>query len=102
MLLEELEVPAAEKPLFWLSFVDPDLCEDDGVPGGAGFLGVVITPSVTIGGAVLRTHHLGVNPGGEVMGAMLPREAVRSFWWDRLLTKEDAEAISAEMVEDGW
>ena len=45
---------------FWMSFCDPDL------PNGTQFLGAIVTEGIDIRDAIVRTHFLKINPGGEI------------------------------------
>jgi hypothetical protein len=77
-----------DDPLWWLSFADP------GLPEGSQFLGVAIVQAPEFPAAVTRTHALGINPGGGIQGAgPIPAEHIARGYWDRLLTKAEAEAI---------
>lgn len=78
---------------FWLSFADGNL------PKGAQFLGVVIVDAPDFLGAVMRTHALGINPGGEVVGVPVPPGGrLPSDCKDRLLTRAEAEAADARYI----
>lgn len=82
--------------LWWLSFVDPAKAapRHEQVPGGPGFLGVVIVESTNLIHATARAWELGCNPGGEVEGfGPLPLDGIPRSYWNRLLTKDEAEAI---------
>ena len=74
--------------MWWLSFCDT------GKPEGSQFLGVAIVQAPTLAAAVTRSHVQGVNPGGQVasMGP-IPQEYIPGEWRDRLLSKDEAEAI---------
>lgn len=81
---------------YWLSFVDTDLSDppEQQVSGGGGFLGVVIVEADDPISAVMLTHQLGVNPGGEV--AILgpaPEGVYPESAMNRLLTAEEARAL---------
>jgi hypothetical protein len=76
-----LYAPAADDPLWWLSFADH-----------GGFLGIAIVQAPTFPAAITRAHRLGVNPGGSVAGAEIPGH-IAPEWCDRLLTKAEAEAV---------
>lgn len=80
--------PDPGDPLWWLSFCDPD------APEGSQFLGVAVVQAPTLPAAITRSHVLGVNPGGEVasMGP-IPVGYIAGEWRDRLLTRDEAEAI---------
>ena len=54
--------------IWWLSFADDD-----------GFLGGCFIEAADMLDAVTKTHRLGINPGGEAMGAELPNGA-----WERV------------------
>ncbi len=74
--------------LWWLSFSDDE------------FLGAAIVEGVNFMTAVMKTHALGINPGGQVLGQPLPKAAnhlIADQWKDRLLTKSDCEVFDAEM-----
>lgn len=77
---------------WWLSFCDAHL------PKGTQFLGVAIVFAHDMVGAVKVAHALGINPGGQVLGAPfvgIPPEKYR----ERSLTREEAE-IAATMTEE--
>lgn len=82
---------------FWLSFADARL------PKGSQFLGVVVIAADTFLEAVVLTHALGLNPGGEVEGFPITRGLVpHPRWLDRLLNREEAEALnSVELFVSG-
>lgn len=52
-------------PWWWLSFAD------EKKPQGSQFLGAVLLEANDMSDAVLKSKRLGLNPGGEVLGAML-------------------------------
>lgn len=82
--------------LWWLSFVDPGRSApiEQQVPGGGGFLGVVIAEGDTLADAITRSHLLGVNPGGQVSAqGPIPRQLIAAEWRDRLLTKDEALSV---------
>jgi hypothetical protein len=86
-------------PLWWMSFADP------GAPEGTQFLGVVIIQAPSCPAAVTRSHQAGVNPGGEIaVAGPIPPELIGAEWRDRLLTRDEAEAIPEPDVNDqfGW
>jgi hypothetical protein len=88
--------PAADDPLWWLSFCDPDKAPppEEQRPGGPSFLGAVITQAPTLAAAITRSHVLKVNPGGEIaIKGPLPLWAVRPADRDRLLTAEEILAL---------
>lgn len=95
----EEPVPVAEWPLWWLSFVDPDIAatipREEQRPGGPSFLGATVVQAPDAQSAVRMAWALGTNPGGEVgIFGPLPVEAVGAEWRDRLLTAEDIEAMN--------
>jgi hypothetical protein len=75
---------------WWLSFADGSR------PTGTQFLGAVIVEAPDLALAIGITHMLGINPGGEVMGAPLPGEsAIHESWLDVLLSRAEIEAAEA-------
>jgi hypothetical protein len=85
-----------EFPLWWMSFVDPDLSAppEDQRPGTGGFLGVAIVQADTIEDAMTVSHVTGVNPGGQIsIAGPIPAECIAPEWRGRLLTAAEAEAI---------
>ena len=80
---------------WWLSFCDPDL------PTGKQFLGAAIVPGGDMISAASAAHVLGCNPGGEVLGLEIPREALPHLadkWRKRLLSREECEVMDAEIL----
>lgn len=83
--------------LHWLSFADPKR------PSGEQFLGVAIIEAPDFLTAVLLSHSLGANPGGEVMGAAypdgfpLPPDRYRG----RLLSLDELQELGPMMRGDG-
>lgn len=76
---------------WWLSFVDSKL------PKGKQFLGVVIVVASGPTEAVVRSHQLKVNPGGEVSWAPLPSwVCVDARWLGRLLTTQECDEVASE------
>jgi hypothetical protein len=75
-LLEELAT--GEIKLWWLSFADE-----------TGFKGVVILKALGMAHAIKRSHQLGINPGGEVMGYTGDFEDIPEALHNRLLNKAD-------------
>ena len=79
---------------FWLSFCDPAL------PQGKRFLGACLVEGNDLIEAAQRAHFLGINPGGEVMGAAFDSSVeplIRDHWKNRLLKKEECEAMDNEI-----
>ena len=82
--------------LWWLSFVDTDKSDPPGeqVPGGGGFLGVVIVEATDEVSAVTRAWELKINPGGQVgILGPIPQDVYGPLVRDRLLTAEEAQAL---------
>ena len=80
--------PAEDAPLWMMSFCDPDR------PAGTQYLGGAVIQAPTLAAAITRSHVLKVNPGGEVATAgPLPAAWIGPEWRDRLLTREEVEAI---------
>ncbi len=75
----------AKKAWWWLSFAD------GAKPKGQQFLGVVMVYAESIEQALLLTHVLAVNPGGEVEGWPLPESepAPPPWFQNRLLSHDD-------------
>jgi len=69
--------------IWWLSFCD------DLKPTGSKFSGVAIVKAKGLAHAVAKTHELGINPGGEVMGAPLVDDSIPQECFNRLLSKND-------------
>lgn len=79
---------------YWLSFADPDL------PEGTQFLGAVIVYASDFITAIKVSHHLKINPGGEVQGMPIPVEKkIPSKWIECLLSKEECEEFDREMIK---
>jgi hypothetical protein len=90
MMLDRLIADAHSEPLqwWWLSFADSDL------PTGEQFLGAAVVRARGLGHAALVAHRLGINPGGEVLGATLPDGfAPPPEQQNRLMAREEAEAF---------
>jgi hypothetical protein len=82
LILEALleEEAGGEKRPWYLSFATDD-----------EFLGGCVVEAYGIATAIVRTHVLGINPGGEVMGVPVPEEDRDRLPHDRLLTREEIE-----------
>ncbi len=82
MLVQELQRP---QKWWYLSFADED-----------GFRGAVITQAPGMVSATIKAHHLGINPGGEVLGheigESLPSGLPDNFV-DRCLTREEVQSL---------
>jgi hypothetical protein len=73
-----------------ISFADP------GRPEGEQFLGLVVVPGPSFESAILRSHIMGVNPGGEAAGiAILDGRLPTESWRNRLLSKAEALELQA-------
>jgi hypothetical protein len=73
-------------PLFWVSFAE------DPPPDGRGFLGAVILRAKSFLDIIPVTHMLGINPGGEVLGAEFERH-ISAHYCNRLLDRDEALAL---------
>lgn len=65
---------------FWLSFADPQTGDNIGV-------NVVDAPDFM--SAVHKSHELGINPGGEVLGSQIDPAIVPDAYTNRLLSKDE-------------
>jgi len=77
------------QPLCWwyLSFADKE------------FRGVVVVEAHGIVSAVMRTHELGINPGGEALGmALPPGEEPAPEFRDKLLSKLELKRAFGELA----
>ncbi len=86
---------ASELQWWWLSFCDSDR------PTGEQFLGACVVDGGTMPDAVRNAHHLGCNPGGEVMGIAIELgtiDRVGEKWRRRLLNRDECEAMDAEVL----
>jgi hypothetical protein len=80
--------PAEDDPLWWLSFADPER------PAGTQFLGALIVQAPALEAAITRSHVLGLNPGGQIaIAGPVPAAYITEKWRDRLLSREEAEAV---------
>ena len=68
---------------WWLSF-----CKDEQL------LGVVILDASDMSEAVSRAWEMNLHPGGKTEGAEMPTGMFHPDWLDRLLTKEEADALA--------
>lgn len=103
---ENLALSAAEeaawvgpKPVWWLSFVDPDMVvpPEERRPMGPSFLGVAIVEAVGPIGATGAAWACGANPGGEVMTTgPFPAGCIDRKWMNRLLSREDLAELEKE------
>lgn len=72
----------------WMSFCDPNK------PKRKQFLGVIIIKTLGFTHAVIKTHRLGINPGGEIQLFELSEDAqkdIKSEDFNRLLSKTELE-----------
>lgn len=79
---------------WWLSFCDP------GRPQGNRFLGCAIVASTDMTHAIITAHRLGINPGGEVVGAPVPDDVMVYVQGSRrnvLLTKAQTIALDTHI-----
>lgn len=76
--------------MWWMSFCD------SARPAGSRFLGVIIVEAPDSHQALVRTHALGVNPGGELLCGSTPILPAAEYL-DRLLTKEEATLAEASL-----
>lgn len=78
----------------WLSFCDANR------PDGEQFLGAIVTEAPSVVTAVLKTHLLKINPGGEIL-TVGPFDAdIGGEWLDRLLTREECERFDEQMMAE--
>ena len=78
-LAEEVDNPDV---CLWMSFCDPDK------PKGTQFLGVIVVMAKGPAHALVKTHALGINPGGEIMTYQTNPDDIKPADFDRLLTKD--------------
>ena len=71
---------------FWLSFADPDK------PKGEQYLGVVIVQGINPRDAHMRSHELGLNPGGEMIAMRMDHEPDEQYV-NRILTEAEAREL---------
>ena len=62
---------------------------DDLKPTGSKFSGVVIVKAKGLAHAVTKTLELGINPGGEVMGAPFVDDLIPKECFNRLMSKDE-------------
>jgi hypothetical protein len=80
---------------WWLSFA-----------GDEGNRGCCIVQASDFLTAVVRTHQLGINPGGEVQGISTPdcpevQAEIARWGLDRLVTREEMAAVGGYVNSDG-
>lgn len=86
-----------ELQYWWLSFADSSR------PTGQQFLGVTVVKACGMALAVMRSHSLKINPGGEVRGVVIPAhvpppaeltDQQHLFYLERQWAKANREASS--------
>ena len=77
------EIERDEMVTMWLSFADDD-----------GFLGVVILETLGFTHAFVECETRGINPGGEIRGFQVDPDNIDAKYFNRLLNKEEAQALS--------
>jgi hypothetical protein len=85
-IVAEAQPPSAA---WWLSFADEK-----------EFLGAVIVHANDFVEAVMRTHIVGINPGGECKGMPISAEVaamIPGHWKNRRLTREECAQFDEEM-----
>lgn len=89
-LIERYVAEASDEPkVHWLSFT-----------GSEGWLGANIVLAHHAMDAIDKSHRLGINPGGSVMGFQ-PDPVPPVEFFDRLLKKEDLELMDLLQGGDG-
>jgi hypothetical protein len=73
----------SEPNYLWMSFCDPDM------PRGKNFLGVIIADTDDIDVAIQVTHHLGINPGGEVLTVPISSSSIMKEHLYVLMSHDD-------------
>jgi len=91
MALEE--AAGVEPGWWWLSFADGSR------PTGQQFLGVAVVRAAGFGLAVMRAHELGINPGGEVCGDVIPAACPPP---DEMLDRLVTDKARIEELEKQW
>lgn len=98
-ILEEERASGDTPPgwLWWLSYVDPDRSAPAGqqVPGGPGFIGVVVLAAPGPFHAMARASELRLNPGGEVKAFPVPEEHVPEGFRNRLLGRAELAELGS-------
>lgn len=79
---------------FWLSFADPETGDN---------LGVNVVDALDFMDAIHKTHDLGINPGGQVLGGEIDPRLVPDAYVNRLLSKDEcAEFTETRSIRDGY
>ncbi len=79
---------------WWLSFCDQEL------PRGEQFLGALLIEANGMEDAMLRSHALGLNPGGEILGFQVPEEY--EYRIDKSVTYRLLSRAECDAFEDEW
>lgn len=81
---------------FWMSFCDASL------PKGSQFLGGLLIEADDFHAALLKSHRLLINPGGEVKAfeVKVPiSESIEGEYANRLLTREECAGMEKDMAQ---
>lgn len=81
---------------FWMSFGDASL------PKGSQFLGGLLIEADDFHAALLKSHRLLLNPGGEVKSFEVQApisESIEEEYADRLLTREECAEMEKDMMQ---
>jgi hypothetical protein len=77
----------------YMSFCDPKL------PQGSQFLGALVLEANNVEEGAMKAHALGLNPGGEVLGVIIPEDKiVPEEFCGRLLNKDEARDLPIECI----
>lgn len=80
--------------LWWLSFADYNQ------PFEKQFLGVAIVPGSDMKSAIIASHILQVNPGGEVCAQPLDQSlSLEGDWLGRLLDRDEVDELNEHLLE---
>ena len=78
---------------WWLSFATDDEC-----------LGIAIVEAMGMIDATKKCHRLGINPGGQVMGFLVPEESYEEMFSmyepDKLITVEELKANGEKAIKE--
>lgn len=81
---------------FWMSFGDASL------PKGSQFLGGLLIEADDFHAALLKSHRLLLNPGGEIKAFEIEvpiPESIEEEYADRLLTREQCADMEKDMMQ---